>query len=296
MGVARTPRILRQPAMAIWVWSRISLSSAIGQQQQVDEEQERDQLAEARGPTPARGSRRPTRRRPATSAPKRSASGNITANHLAAPIWARYCVVDGVVEAGPAAALQPVRLHHRRAGHELGHLRQRAADRGADLVVGGQLASLQVAERGDQREEHERRSPGRAARSRRASPPTVPTISTESTIHATAPHSVNCAIVSTSLVTRDTSAPRRWSTWSASDRRWMCSKVRTRSPSRLASAARTSRRNVARLMKYRHDGERPWRSAQAAATNAGPVAVVAEHAAVEDLLDQDRDRRACRRR
>ena len=75
----------------------------------------------------------------------------------------------------------------------------------------------------------------------------VATSSTESTIHATAPHSVNWAMVSTSLVTRDTSAPRRCSTWSASDRRWMCRKVRTRSPRRLASAARTSRRKVARL-------------------------------------------------
>ena len=39
--------------------------------------------------------------------------------------------------------------------------------------------------------------------------PSVVTMRTVSTIHATAPHSVNCAIVSTSLVTRDTRAPRR---------------------------------------------------------------------------------------
>ena len=76
---------------------------------------------------------------------------------------------DGVVEALPAPALQPVGLHDRRARHQLRHLRERAAHRGADLVVGGQLAALQVAQRGQQREEHERRSPPRAARSTRAS-------------------------------------------------------------------------------------------------------------------------------
>ena len=44
IGVARTPRTLRQPAIAIWVWSRISDSSAI---EQSDEEQEGHDLAHA---------------------------------------------------------------------------------------------------------------------------------------------------------------------------------------------------------------------------------------------------------
>ncbi len=77
----------------------------------------------------------------------------------------------------------------------------------------------------------------------------VAAMSTESTIHATAPHSVNCAMVSTSLVTRETSAPWRWSRCSAVERRWMCAKARTRRPSRLASAAWTRRRKAARLSR-----------------------------------------------
>ena len=52
----------------------------------------------------------------------------------------------------------------------------------------------------------------------------------ELTIQLTAPHWVNWASVSTSEVTRATSSPRRDSVWSATARRWMCSKVRTRSP------------------------------------------------------------------
>ena len=68
----------------------------------------------------------------------------------------------------------------------------------------------------------------------------------------------------------------------------MCSKVRTRSPSRLASAARTSRRNVARLIRYEHDRE-PGGERARGGHEARSVALVAEHAAPEDLLDQDRD-------
>ena len=43
-------------------------------------------------------------------------------------------------------------------------------------------------------------------------------------------HDRYAANVSTSLVTRATSAPFRSSLWSAMLRRWMCSKRRTRSP------------------------------------------------------------------
>ena len=70
-----------------------------------------------------------------------------------------------------------------------------------------------------------------------------------STSQATAPHSVNWASVSTSLVTRLTSAPRRCSTCSATDSEWMWAKARTRRPRRLASAARTSRKKAARLIR-----------------------------------------------
>ena len=84
------------------------------------------------------------------------------------------------------------------------------------------------------------------------------------TIHAIAPHCVNWASVSMSLVTRATSAPRRRSVWSAIDSRWMWAKVRTRRlRSRLSSAARTSRRYVARLMSEQRRAMTTTATAQA---------------------------------
>ncbi len=64
---------------------------------------------------------------------------------------------------------------------------------------------------------------------------------TVSTIHATPPHCAKRAMVSTSLVTRAVSSPRRDSLWSAMLRRWMWAKAATRRLQSMPSADRTSR-------------------------------------------------------
>ena len=69
----------------------------------------------------------------------------------------------------------------------------------------------------------------------------VATTSTGLTIHAMAPHCMNWAIASMSLVTRATRTPRRDWLWEDRLSRWMCSKARTLSPSNTDSAIRTSR-------------------------------------------------------
>ena len=69
----------------------------------------------------------------------------------------------------------------------------------------------------------------------------TPTITTESTIHAIAPHCANRAIVSMSLVTREVSTPRLASLWSATLSEWMCANARTRRLRKVVSAAVTRR-------------------------------------------------------
>ena len=69
-GMSSTSSTLRQPAMAVWVWSRISPSSAIGGEDQVHEEQARDERAGVEPPagphqaptTDDRGQRQAARR------------------------------------------------------------------------------------------------------------------------------------------------------------------------------------------------------------------------------------------
>ena len=116
----------------------------------------------------------------------------------------------------------------------------------------------------------------------------VLTISTESTIHATAPHSVNCAIVSTSLVTL-----RHESTATLVD------VVGERQPvdvlegpdaqpqqARLRGAHQPQEGGAADHVQ--DDRERGGERA-GGGHEARSVALVPEHAAAQDLLDQDRD-------
>ncbi len=64
---------------------------------------------------------------------------------------------------------------------------------------------------------------------------------TELTTHAMPPHCANWAIVSTSLVTRAVSSPRRDSLWSAMLSVWMCAKAATRRLRNISSADCTRR-------------------------------------------------------
>src|SRR5439155_17019188 len=63
----------------------------------------------------------------------------------------------------------------------------------------------------------------------------------QATNSITPPHWRNWLIWSMSLVTRDTSAPRRSDCWCSIDRSWMCRKVRVRSPASAVSLTRNSR-------------------------------------------------------
>ena len=71
------------------------------------------------------------------------------------------------------------------------------------------------------------------------------TVATDSwsaeTSSRTPPHWTNSEMVSTSLVTRDTSEPRRSVDWVSTDRSWMCRKARARSVRRPRSLDRNSR-------------------------------------------------------
>jgi hypothetical protein len=58
------------------------------------------------------------------------------------------------------------------------------------------------------------------------------------------PNCRNIEIWSTSLVTRDTSEPRRSDCWCSIDRSWMCRKVRDRSDPRAFSLTVKSRRVI----------------------------------------------------
>ena len=86
-------------------------------EQQVHEEHERDQLAEVEPPVGAVDAPTPRRWPARAMAPKRSASGNITANHFAARIWARYCVRMRVAQSHPSAA--PAARRRARPGRRV---------------------------------------------------------------------------------------------------------------------------------------------------------------------------------
>ena len=287
MGVARTPRIFRQPAMAIWVWSRISLSSAIG------------------------SSSRFTRNRNATSSPKpRPHAGPWIAptdttvarderaeevgerEHHREPLGRAHLRpvlrVDGVVEAAPAASLQPVGLHHRRAGHQLGHLRQRAADRGADVVVGGQLAALQVAA-----------APGCSGRNTSTLTSASCHEYTSITRHrADDQHGVDDPRHRAPLgelrhrldVARHARHERAAALVDVVGERQAVDVLEGAhaqpEQAGLRGAHEAQERGPADEVE--HDGEHRGEGA-GGGDEAGSVAVVAEHAAAEDLLDQDRD-------
>ena len=116
--------------------------------------------------------------------------------------------------------------------------------------------------------------------------PRVATIRIESTIQATAPHSVNCAIVSTSLVTAR--HERAASVVDVLGHREAVDVGEGAHPqpeqAGLGGPDEPQERGAA------HDVERHDQDGDAAARSrdeAGPVAAVAEHAPVEDLLDQD---------
>ena len=61
------------------------------------------------------------------------------------------------------------------------------------------------------------------------------------TTSSTPPHCMNVLIVSTSLVTRETSEPRRSACWCSIDRSWTCRKARARSVASAVSVVRKSR-------------------------------------------------------
>ena len=137
-------------------------------EQEVDEEDEGDQLAEVQAPCRTVDG---ADRHHAGQAQRAEEVGQ--REHHREPLGRAHLGpvlrADGVVEAAARAALQAVGEHDRRAGHQLGHLREGAADGGAHLVVGGQLPPLEVAQGGEQREEHRDRRRARAATSRGAS-------------------------------------------------------------------------------------------------------------------------------
>jgi hypothetical protein len=68
-----------------------------------------------------------------------------------------------------------------------------------------------------------------------------------SSSQASPPHEKNSDSVSMSPVTRATSAPRRCSAWSASDREWRCRKASVRSPYSASSLRRARRTTAHRL-------------------------------------------------
>ena len=100
-------------------------------QQQVDEEQERDELADVEA-QPCRRPRRRRRRPPAMAmAPKMSPSGNMRAKYRPARSWARYWPVDGACAAGVRVrSSQPVGPDDGGAGDGLGDLGDRVPTRG----------------------------------------------------------------------------------------------------------------------------------------------------------------------
>ncbi len=101
-----TPRILRQPAMAVWVWSRISLSSEIGVRSRFTRKMNPMRSLRSRphaGPFVA-----PTATMaPRAQAPKKSATGNMMANHFAARSCALYCVVMAAVSRARVRSSSP---------------------------------------------------------------------------------------------------------------------------------------------------------------------------------------------
>ena len=123
----------------------------------------------------------------------------------------------------------------------------------------------------------------------------VAAMSTVSTIHATAPHSMNWASVSMSLVTRATSAPRR--VLVVLGHRQAVDVVERPHPQR--QQAGLGRPHQAQVRGPPHEVQRltirTAAAAQAGSTKPGPEPAVVQHAPVEDLLDQDRDRQLARR-
>ena len=166
-GVASTPSTLRQPASAVWVWSRISDSSAIGHEQQVDQEHERDDHAHVEAPA------RPPGHAGGDGARHGEGAEDVAEREHRREVAGRRQVrpelaVDRRPQPRPGPALEPVGLDQRRAGDRLGHLGQRVAHRGAHPVLGGELAALQHRHQHDERAG---RRPGRRGRAASRRPP-----------------------------------------------------------------------------------------------------------------------------
>ena len=117
----------------------------------------------------------------------------------------------------------------------------------------------------------------------------VPTISVPFTSHEIIPHCTNRASVSMSLVTRDTKTPRRVVVCSAMLNRWMWSNTRTRRLHNADSAA--ADQPVVGEPADEEDPDRDDDRGEAGEQHElGTEATRPEHAAIEDDLDQDRDR------
>ena len=149
IGVASTPRILRQPAMAVWVWSRISLSSEMGIRSRFTRNTKAMSVPR---PSPHPGPwMAPTA---VTVASVEGAEEVGEGEHDREPLRRAHLGLvlgaDGVVEPAARAPLEAVGEDDGRPGDELGHLREGAADGGAHLVVGRELPALEHAQRRQQ--------------------------------------------------------------------------------------------------------------------------------------------------
>ena len=154
--MSRTSSTFRQPATAVWVWSMISLISAIGNSSRFMRnanattvpEVEAELDAAERGDRDDRGER-DRAEEVADREHQREVAPRLAVGEVE--------LVHTLVQTVARAPFEAVRPDRRRAGDRLGELGEHVAGAGPDLVVRDQLAPLQEAQDRDHGQERDDR-------------------------------------------------------------------------------------------------------------------------------------------